>query len=38
VRVAHYALDGNGEWKDLYVLLFPRSHRVAVLHTTRRDV
>jgi hypothetical protein len=38
VRVAHYALDGTGEWNDLYVILFPQSYRVAVLHTTRRDV
>jgi hypothetical protein len=37
VRVAHYTRQGVGERRDLYILLFSRSLRVAVLHTTRAD-
>ncbi|MFP2932761.1 hypothetical protein ACLESO_47970 [Pyxidicoccus sp. 3LG] len=39
VRIAHYEWDymqapSAMEWNDLYVVLFPGSHRVAVLHKT----
>ncbi|WP_240359602.1 hypothetical protein [Pyxidicoccus trucidator] len=39
VRVAHYHFEymqapSAMEWNDLYVVLFPQSHRVAVFHKT----
>ncbi|MCP3136176.1 hypothetical protein [Pyxidicoccus xibeiensis] len=39
VRIAHYEWDymqapSAMEWNDLYVVLFPQSHRVAVFHKT----
>ena len=39
VRIAHYEYDymqapSAMEWNDLYIVLFPQSHRVAVFHKT----